>query len=138
MRLLDVGCGWGGMVMHAAREYGVQALGVTLSREQADWAQEAIVERRGSRDLAEVRPWTTATRRRASSTRSVRSGSPSTSAWGNLTSYFAFLHARLRPGGRLLNHCITRARHRRSGRRFIDRYVFPDGQLEAVGRSRPR
>ena len=47
-RLLDVGCGWGGMVRHAAREYGVQALGVTLSREQAAWAQEAI-KARGAR-----------------------------------------------------------------------------------------
>ena len=54
MRLLDVGCGWGGMVMHAAREYGVQALGVTLSAEQASWAQAAIKER-GLSDLAEVR-----------------------------------------------------------------------------------
>src|SRR5437764_1180156 len=44
MRLLDVGCGWGGMVMHAAREYGVRALGVTLSRQQAEWAQKAIAE----------------------------------------------------------------------------------------------
>ena len=46
MRLLDVGCGWGGMVRHAVREYGVTALGVTLSREQATWAQAAI-EREG-------------------------------------------------------------------------------------------
>ena len=48
MRLLDVGCGWGGMVRHAAEHYGVTALGVTLSREQATWAQEAI-EARGPR-----------------------------------------------------------------------------------------
>ena len=41
-RLLDVGCGWGGMVRHAARHYGVRALGVTLSRAQASWAQAAI------------------------------------------------------------------------------------------------
>src|SRR5580692_7856335 len=54
MRLLDVGCGWGGMVMHAAREYGVKALGVTLSEQQAQWAQRAI-EERGLSDLAEVR-----------------------------------------------------------------------------------
>ena len=58
-RLLDVGCGWGGMVMHAAREYGVQVLGVTLSREQATWAQEAI-KRAGLDDLAEVRSRATA------------------------------------------------------------------------------
>jgi cyclopropane-fatty-acyl-phospholipid synthase len=54
MRLLDVGCGWGGMVMHAAREYGVRALGVTLSRRQAEWAQKAIAEA-GLSELAEVR-----------------------------------------------------------------------------------
>ena len=54
MRLLDVGCGWGGMVMHAAREYGVKALGVTLSEQQALWAQQAI-KAAGLEDLAEVR-----------------------------------------------------------------------------------
>src|SRR5689334_18654450 len=54
MRLLDVGCGWGGMVMHAAAEHGVKALGVTLSRNQAEWAQ-AEIERRGLGGLAEVR-----------------------------------------------------------------------------------
>jgi cyclopropane-fatty-acyl-phospholipid synthase len=70
MRLLDVGCGWGGMVMHAAREYGVKALGVTLSEQQALWAQQAI--KRAT--------WTTGMWRRPNSTRSARSGSPSTSA----------------------------------------------------------
>src|SRR5437763_7668622 len=54
MRLLDVGCGWGGMVMHAAREYGVKALSVTLSAQQAAWAQAAI-GREGLSKLAEVR-----------------------------------------------------------------------------------
>ena len=54
MRLLDVGCGWGGMVRHAAEHYGVKALGVTLSREQATWAQEKIKEM-GLDHLAEVR-----------------------------------------------------------------------------------
>src|ERR1700683_2470812 len=54
MRLLDVGCGWGGMVMHAAKHYGVSALGVTLSEQQALWAQKAIKEA-GLEDLAEVR-----------------------------------------------------------------------------------
>src|SRR5260370_41524166 len=54
MRLLDVGCGWGGMGMHSAKEYGVKALGVTLSAQQAAWAQAAI-EREGLSGLAEVR-----------------------------------------------------------------------------------
>ncbi len=44
MRLLDVGCGWGSMVRHAAKHYGVKALGVTLSKQQAEWAQKAIAE----------------------------------------------------------------------------------------------
>ena len=54
MRLLDVGCGWGGMVMHAAREYGVRALGVVLSEQQADWGRQAI-EKAGLSGLAEIR-----------------------------------------------------------------------------------
>ncbi|MDQ3786389.1 MAG: class I SAM-dependent methyltransferase, partial [Actinomycetota bacterium] len=54
MRLLDVGCGWGGMVMHAAKHYGVRALGVTLSRKQAEWGQKKIAEA-GLTDLAEIR-----------------------------------------------------------------------------------
>ncbi len=52
-RLLDVGCGWGGMVRHAARR-GVQTLGVTLSRQQAEWGQKAIVNE-GLQHLAEIR-----------------------------------------------------------------------------------
>src|SRR6201981_1164067 len=52
-RLLDVGCGWGGMVRYAARQ-GVQAIGVTLSAEQASWGQQAVVDE-GLADLAEVR-----------------------------------------------------------------------------------
>lgn len=53
-RLLDVGCGWGGMVIHAAKEYGVTALGVTLSRQQAEWADKQIAEE-GLGDRASVR-----------------------------------------------------------------------------------
>ena len=73
MRLLDVGCGWGGMVMHAARQYGVRALGVTLSRRQAEWAQKAIAEA-GLGELAEVRHLDYRDVRRPGSTRSARSG----------------------------------------------------------------
>ena len=107
MRLLDVGCGWGGMVMHAAREYGVKALGVTLSAQQAAWAQAAI-EREGLSGLAEVRHL---------DYRDVpETGFDAVSSIGltehigkaNLPSYFAFLFGKLKAGGRLLNHCITR------------------------------
>ena len=44
MRVLDVGCGWGGMVLHAAKNYGVDIIGVTLSKPQAEWGQQAVVD----------------------------------------------------------------------------------------------
>ena len=72
-RLLDVGCGWGGMVRHAAREYGVRALGVTLSREQAPWAKEAIDERGPRRPGRGAPPRLPRRRRSPASTRSARS-----------------------------------------------------------------
>jgi len=135
MRLLDVGCGWGGMVRHAAREYGVKALGVTLSAQQAAWAQAAI-EREGLASLAEVRHL---------DYRDVpEAGFDAVSSIGltehigkqNLPDYFSFLLGKLKAGGRLLNHCITRPDNtepaiRRGG--FINRYVFPDGELEGPG-----
>ncbi|MGZ4603233.1 MAG: class I SAM-dependent methyltransferase [Kineosporiaceae bacterium] len=134
-RLLDVGCGWGGMVRHAAR-HGVRALGVTLSKEQATWAQEAI-RREGLGDLAEVR--------HADYREVVERGFDAISSIGltehigvaNYPDYFRFLRDRLRPGGRLLNHCITRPENQSAGRvrnGFIDRYVFPDGELTGSGR----
>ena len=134
MRLLDVGCGWGGMVRHAAREYGVKALGVTLSRQQASWGKEAI-DREGLADLAEVRH---------SDYRDVLEGDFDAISSIGLTehigvrqypAYFSFLRDKLRPQGRLLNHCITRPHnHREETGAFIDRYVFPDGELTGVGR----
>jgi cyclopropane-fatty-acyl-phospholipid synthase len=135
MRLLDVGCGWGGMVMHAAREYGVKALGVTLSEQQAAWAQRAI-EEAGLSGLAEVRHL---------DYRDVpETGFDAVSSIGltehigkrQLPGYFAFLFGKLQPGGRLLNHCITRPDNSEPAARkggFINRYVFPDGELEGPG-----
>lgn len=134
MRLLDVGCGWGGMVMHAAAEHGVKALGVTLSRNQAEWAQ-AEIERRGLGGLAEVRhcDYRDAPESRFDAISSI--GLTEHIGKANLRSYFASLHTRLRPEGRLLNHCITQPRTplKRRLDPFIERYVFPDGQLEPVG-----
>ena len=135
MRLLDVGCGWGGMVRHAAREYGVQALGVTLSKQQASWAQRAI-EEQGLSGLAEVRHL---------DYRDVAEGDfDAVSSIGltehigqaQLPGYFSFLLGKLRPEGRLLNHCITRPDNQGPARvagGFINRYVFPDGELEGPG-----
>ncbi|MDQ6745566.1 MAG: class I SAM-dependent methyltransferase [Actinomycetota bacterium] len=135
MRLLDVGCGWGTLVMHAAQHYGVRALGVTLAHRQVQWGQRAIAQA-GLADLAEVR---------LVDYRDVAEGDfDAVSSIGltehvgraQLPAYFAFLHSKLRPQGRLLNHCITRPNARyplalRDG--FIDRFVFPDGELHAPG-----
>jgi cyclopropane-fatty-acyl-phospholipid synthase len=134
MRLLDVGCGWGGMVRHAARR-GVHALGVTLSAEQARWAQRAIA-REGLDDLAEVRhlDYRDAPGRDYDAVSSI--GLTEHVGVHTYRSYFGFLRAKLRPGGRLLNHCITRPdnRSRVQPDAFIDRYVFPDGELTGSGR----
>jgi cyclopropane-fatty-acyl-phospholipid synthase len=135
MRLLDVGCGWGGMVMHAARHYGVRALGVTLSRRQAEWAQKAIAEA-GLSELAEVRhlDYRDVTESDFDMISSI--GLTEHIGAANLPAYFQFLHGKLRPGGRLLNHCITRPDNRQPARTggFINNYVFPDGELEGPGR----
>ncbi|MFI7448282.1 class I SAM-dependent methyltransferase [Nonomuraea sp. NPDC049714] len=135
MRLLDVGCGWGGMVIHAAKHYGVKALGVTLSRQQAEWAQKAIAEA-GLQDLAEVRfmDYRDVTESGFDAVSSI--GLTEHIGRANLTSYFSFLYGKLKPGGRMLNHCITRPTGKektfnKGG--FINRYVFPDGELESVG-----
>jgi cyclopropane-fatty-acyl-phospholipid synthase len=133
-RLLDVGCGWGGMVRYAARR-GVRAIGATLSAEQGAWAQKAIADE-GLSDLAEVRH---------ADYRDVReAGFDAVSSIGltehigvkNYPSYFGFLKSKLRTGGLLLNHCITRHDNRSTfrGGGFTDRYVFPDGELTGSGR----
>ena len=135
MRLLDVGCGWGAMVIHAAREYGVRALGVTLSRQQAQWAQHAIAEA-GLSDLAEVRhlDYRNVTETGFDAVSSI--GLTEHIGKAQLPGYFSFLLGKLRPEGRLLNHCITRPDNRGPARvtdGFIYRYVFPDGELEGPG-----
>jgi cyclopropane-fatty-acyl-phospholipid synthase len=134
MRLLDVGCGWGGMVMHAARHYGVRTLGVTLSRRQAEWAQKAIAEA-GLGELAEVRHLDYRDVKETDFDAISSIGLTEHIGLKQLPGYFRFLYDRLRPGGRLLNHCITVPSNNESVRRgwFISRYIFPDGDLAGVG-----
>ncbi|MGF6881475.1 cyclopropane-fatty-acyl-phospholipid synthase [Nocardia sp. GAS34] len=133
-RLLDIGCGWGGMVRYAAAR-GVKVIGATLSAEQAEWAQHKIAEE-GLSDLAEVRH---------SDYRDIReSDFDAVSSIGltehigvqNYPSYFGFIKGKLRDGGLFLNHSITRHDNTRTTKAgdFIDRYVFPDGELIGSGR----
>jgi cyclopropane-fatty-acyl-phospholipid synthase len=133
-RLLDVGCGWGSMVRYAARR-GVRTVGITLSREQATWAQKAIAEE-GLSDLAEVRhgDYRGITETEFDAVSSI--GLTEHIGVANYPAYFRFLRSRLRPGGLLLNHSITRPDNRPGSTMggFIDRYVFPDGELMGSGR----
>ena len=133
-RLLDVGCGWGSMVRHAARHHGVSALGVTLSVEQAEWSRDAVA-REGLADRVEIR---------VQDYREVTDGPfDAISSIGmsehvggrELPGYFDRLRHLLAPGGRLLNHAITRPVGPSSigARTFMSRYVFPDAALVEVG-----
>jgi cyclopropane-fatty-acyl-phospholipid synthase len=133
-RLLDVGCGWGGMVRHAAREYGVRALGVTLSREQAEWAQAKIKDE-GLDQLAEVRHLDYRDVQEAGFDAVSSIGLTEHIGIDQYPAYFSFLRDKLVPGGRLLNHCITRPDNKPTHTgAFIDRYVFPDGELTGSGK----
>jgi cyclopropane-fatty-acyl-phospholipid synthase len=133
-RLLDVGCGWGAMVRYAARQ-GVNTIGVTLSAEQATWAQKAIVDE-GLSELAEVRHGDYRDIGEIEFDAVSSIGLTEHIGVSNYPAYFRFLRSKLRTGGLLLNHCITRNDNRTgpTAGGFIDRYVFPDGELTGSGR----
>ncbi|MCQ9134048.1 class I SAM-dependent methyltransferase [Streptomyces hilarionis] len=135
-RLLDVGCGWGSMAIHAAREHGVRVVGITLSQEQAAHARKRAAEA-GLTDRVEIR---------VQDYRDVADGPfDAISSIGmaehvgsdRYLEYARVLHALLKPGGRLLNHQIARRPQRDESAygvdAFIDAYVFPDGELAPVG-----
>ncbi|MFB7497887.1 class I SAM-dependent methyltransferase [Streptomyces sp. NPDC056161] len=136
LRLLDVGCGWGSMAIHAAREHGVHVVGVTLSQEQAAFARKRVAEE-GLTDRVEIR---------VQDYRDVVDGPyDAISSIGmaehvgaeRYLEYATDLYALLKPGGRLLNHQIARRPQRDEAAyrvdEFIDSYVFPDGELAPVG-----
>jgi cyclopropane-fatty-acyl-phospholipid synthase len=136
MRLLDVGCGWGGLALHAARNYGVNVIAVTLSEQQASWGQEAV-ERDGLGHLVDIRYQDYRDVAETGFDRISSIGLTEHIGYDNYPAYFSFLKSRLNPTGRLLNHCITRTDTRarttyRNG--FINRYIFPDGELVPVGK----
>lgn len=135
-RLLDVGCGWGSMAIHAAREHGVSVIGITLSQEQAAYARKRVAGE-GIADRIEIR---------VQDYRDVTDGPyDAISSIGmaehvgaeRYLQYARDLYALLKPGGRLLNHQIARRPQRDESAysvdAFIDAYVFPDGELAPVG-----
>jgi cyclopropane-fatty-acyl-phospholipid synthase len=136
MRLLDVGCGWGGLALRAAREYGVDVVGITLSAEQADYARKQVAEA-GLTAHVEIR---------IQDYRDLDDGPfDAVSSVGmaehvgtaTYAEYAAILFRQLKPGGRLLNHQIAvlhpAPRTDKKRRSFIDAYVFPDGELVPIG-----
>jgi cyclopropane-fatty-acyl-phospholipid synthase len=134
MRLLDVGCGWGSLALHAAERYGVQVVGITLSTEQATLARKRAAEA-GLTEKIDIR---------VQDYRMVDDGPfDAISSVGmaehvgraKLPGYATTLAALLRPGGRLLNHAISWETGDTTwdSDSFIARYVFPDGELVSMG-----
>jgi len=132
MRLLDVGCGWGSLAIHAASRHGVTVVGVTVSQEQADLARRRVHEA-GLTGSVQIR---------LQDFRDVDDGPyDAISSVGmaehvgraQLRGYSETLLHLLRPGGRLLNHAIASVRSlpppSRNEPGFIDRYIFPDGEV---------
>lgn len=134
MRLLDVGCGWGGMVMYAAANYGVTALGITLSREQETLARKRISQA-GLGDAVEVQLCDYRELEHATFDAISSIGMAEHVGAAAFAEYAGRLHALLAGGGRLLNHQISMpdGQARQHGPSFIDRYIFPDGELLPIG-----
>jgi cyclopropane-fatty-acyl-phospholipid synthase len=135
MRLLDVGCGWGGMVMHAAANYGVEAVGITLSPAQGELARQRVKEA-GLDDRVDIRRQDyrqlAAQEGRFAAISSI--GMFEHVGRARMAEYFGVLTGLLEPRGRLLNHAISTPGGSENTRRsFLGRYVFPDGELQDVG-----
>ncbi|MDQ6769676.1 MAG: cyclopropane-fatty-acyl-phospholipid synthase family protein [Gemmatimonadota bacterium] len=144
-RLLDIGCGWGGLIMHAAEHYGVDATGITLSENQAALARERI-DNAGLGDRCRVAIRDYRTLKEGDAYDKIASiGMVEHVGLTHLPVYFSSAYRALKPGGLFLNHGIVslgEARPRSVGERvfrkfwradaFIDKYVFPDGKLTAT------
>ncbi len=133
MRLLDVGCGWGSLAIHAAREHGARVVGITISREQAELGRRRV-EEAGVSDRVEIRRQDYRELRGQTFDAIASVGMSEHVGSSRIGRYFTILRDLLVPEGRLLNHAISSVDGSRLRRRsFAGRYVFPDGELLDVG-----
>jgi cyclopropane-fatty-acyl-phospholipid synthase len=131
-RFLDIGCGWGSLVLHAAGNYGVRAVGVTLSEPQAELAR-ALVRHQGLQDRVEIRIADYRELTDGPFDKIASVGMYEHVGRSELGRYVGTIAALLRPGGLFLNHGIARlASERPTSETFVSRYIFPDGELHPV------
>ena len=141
-RFLDIGCGWGALVCHAAQNHGVQAHGVTLSQQQFDFAK-AKVERLGLQDKVrlELRDYNTLD---GQYDKVASIGMFEHVGMDNHRTYFRTIHRLLRPRGLYLHHAIARRAKGKTDKDFmrksaeyvaLTRYIFPGGELDHIGMS---
>jgi cyclopropane-fatty-acyl-phospholipid synthase len=136
-RLLDIGCGWGGLLLHAATHYGVKADGITLSEKQLEWARR-LIEERGLQDRIRVRLTDYRELNEPGAYDKIVSvGMVEHVGRKNLGTYFAGAAALLKTGGLFLNHGISTGPvpRQNEGESFIDRYVFPDSDLFPIAQT---
>ena len=132
--MLDVGCGWGSFVMHAASRHGVDAVGITLSENQAELARKRVAEA-GLEGKVEIRVQDYRELAGENFDAVASIGMVEHVGEAQIDRYAEQLASMLRPGGRLLNHGISRLPHGDvEGGPFSERYVFPDGETLHVSR----
>lgn len=133
-RVLDIGCGWGGLAIHAASKYGAHVVGVTISREQATLARERIKQAGLSHlcqiEMTDYRDYTDS----GGFDRIVSVGMFEHVGEARLPEYFSKAWSLLKPGGTFLNHGISDhiSGHGKGGKTFTNTYVFPDGELVPI------
>lgn len=132
--LLDIGCGWGALILYAARHYGVHAHGITLSEEQYRFAKERIEQAKmGARVSVELCDYREL-RKEPRFEKIVSVGMFEHIGVANFPTYFETVHRLLKPGGAFLNHGITNDTGwpRTPLTEFVNDYVFPDGELTRI------
>jgi cyclopropane-fatty-acyl-phospholipid synthase len=136
-RLLDIGCGWGALVIRAAQQWGARCVGVTLSQQQFDLASERV-RAAGLQDRIEIRLQDYRDVADGPFDRITSVGMFEHVGLDQLPAYFGIVARLLQPDGWAMNHGITSTdaqdgETRHGGGRFIDRYVFPRGELPHIG-----